>query len=198
MDTDVDRGLPLLRAGAPPLPALWGCGRVGLAPAGLAGQRCPSSAGGDGRLLASLPGRYCRRIGPSRRWPFGESRTVVVALMGLLRGGHRKPPADRFRNLHRGLRLPCSPSSIASSRIPCCGQRPPRPAAMGKVSPPNVTTPGRSAVNGLNQSAGPFVPPIPPVPSGGSPAWGAYTYTSSTAGTFSITASGDGTTITVP
>jgi len=31
-----------------------------------------------------------------------------------------------------------------------------------------------------------------------SPAWGAYTYTSSTAGTFSVTATGDGTTITVP
>src|SRR5215471_9929267 len=54
------------------------------------------------------------------------------------------------------------------------------------------------AVNRLNQSAGPFVPSIP-VPSWeGSPAWGAYVYTSSTAGTFSITATGDGTTITAP
>ena len=52
------------------------------------------------------------------------------------------------------------------------------------------------AVNRLNQSAGPFVPSIP-VPSWeGSPAWGAYVYTSSTAGTFSITAMGDGTTVT--
>ncbi len=34
---------------------------------------------------------------------------------------------------------------------------------------------------------------------GGSPAWsGTYTYTSSSTGTFSITANGDGTTITVP
>ena len=48
------------------------------------------------------------------------------------------------------------------------------------------------AVNGLNESAGPFVPSIPMPASGGSPAWGAYTYTSSTAGTFSITATGDG------
>ena len=33
----------------------------------------------------------------------------------------------------------------------------------------------------------------------GSPVWsGAYTYTSSSTGTFSITANGDGTTVTVP
>jgi general secretion pathway protein G len=55
-----------------------------------------------------------------------------------------------------------------------------------------------TATNRLNWSAGPFLPLVPNPPRGGSPAWGAYTYTSSTAGTFSITASGDGTTITVP
>ena len=55
-----------------------------------------------------------------------------------------------------------------------------------------------TATNRLYWSAGPFMPLIPGPPRGGSPAWGAYTYTSSTAGTFSLTASGDGTTITVP
>jgi len=55
-----------------------------------------------------------------------------------------------------------------------------------------------TAVNGLNQSAGPFVTSIPAPPWGGSPAWGAYTYTSSTVGTFSITATGDGTTVSAP
>ena len=54
------------------------------------------------------------------------------------------------------------------------------------------------AVNGRNESAGPFVTSIPHPPLGGSPAWGAYTYTSSTAGTFSIIATGDGTTVTAP
>ena len=58
-----------------------------------------------------------------------------------------------------------------------------------------LTTP---AVNGLNQSAGPFMASVPAAPPGGTPAWGAYNYTSSTAGTFSITTTGDGTTITVP
>ena len=53
------------------------------------------------------------------------------------------------------------------------------------------------AVNGRNESAGPFVSSFPNPPQGGSPAWGgAYTYTSSTAGTFSITAVGDFATVT--
>jgi Tfp pilus assembly protein PilE len=54
------------------------------------------------------------------------------------------------------------------------------------------------AVNERNQSAGPFVTTVPPPPSGGTPAWGAYAYTSSSVGTFSITAVGDGTTVTLP
>jgi Tfp pilus assembly protein PilE len=57
----------------------------------------------------------------------------------------------------------------------------------------------RPAVNDRNQSAGPFITTMPQPPYGGTPAWGAaYTYTPSNTGTFSITATGDGTTITVP
>ena len=58
----------------------------------------------------------------------------------------------------------------------------------------------RPAVNDRNQSAGPFITTVPQPPYGGSPAWGAsYTYTPNAgAGTFSISATGDGTTITVP
>jgi len=70
-------------------------------------------------------------------------------------------------------------------------------AHMGML-PPALTVLSSAAVNGLNQSAGPFVPFIPMPSSGGSPDWGAYLYTSSTAGTFSITATGDGTTVTAP
>jgi len=54
------------------------------------------------------------------------------------------------------------------------------------------------AVNGLGQSAGPFMASVPVPPPGGTPSWSPYTYTSSVAGTFSITASGDGTTIVNP
>jgi type II secretion system protein G len=53
--------------------------------------------------------------------------------------------------------------------------------------------------NGLGQNAGPFLARVPTPPPGGSPAWsGTYTYTSSTTGTFSVSANGDSTTITVP
>ena len=70
-------------------------------------------------------------------------------------------------------------------------------AHMGNL-PAALTDLTSAAVNGLNQSAGPFMASVPQPPPGGSPAWGAYTYTSSTAGTFSIVATGDGTTVTVP
>ena len=43
-------------------------------------------------------------------------------------------------------------------------------------------------------SGGPFMKSVPAQPAG----WGAYTYTSATDGTFTITTSGDGTTVNVP
>jgi predicted transcriptional regulator len=52
----------------------------------------------------------------------------------------------------------------------------------------------------LGQTAGPFIGSVPTPPGGGSPTWSAYTaaYSSSSDGTFSLTASGDGTTVIVP
>jgi type II secretion system protein G len=72
-------------------------------------------------------------------------------------------------------------------------------AHMGSL-PAALTALTSAAVNGSNQSAGPFLGRVPVPPPGGSPAWGAaYTYTPNAgAGTFTITATGDGTTITVP
>jgi len=70
-------------------------------------------------------------------------------------------------------------------------------AHMGAL-PAALTDLTAAAVNGLNQSAGPFMANVPAPPPGGTPAWGAYGYASTTAGTFTITATGDGTTITVP
>ncbi len=48
--------------------------------------------------------------------------------------------------------------------------------------------------NSLNQTAGPFMASIPSGPVG----WGAYAYTSTTSGTFTITNAGDGTTVSLP
>ena len=52
--------------------------------------------------------------------------------------------------------------------------------------------------NSLGQVAGPFMPSTPTPPAGGSPAWTSYSYTSTVTGSFSITTSGDGTTVAAP
>ena len=70
-------------------------------------------------------------------------------------------------------------------------------AHMGSL-PGALTALTSAAVNGLNQSAGPFMASVPTAPPGGTPAWGAYGYASSTAGTFTVTGTGDGTTLTYP
>ena len=70
-------------------------------------------------------------------------------------------------------------------------------AHMGSL-PAALTDLTSAAVNGLGQSAGPFVSRVPSVPAGGTPAWGAYTYASATTGTFTVTGTGDGTTLTYP
>jgi type II secretion system protein G len=52
-----------------------------------------------------------------------------------------------------------------------------------------------AVTNGQGQQAGPFMASVPPQPSG----WSAYTYTANTAtGVFTISASGDGTTVSLP
>ncbi len=72
-------------------------------------------------------------------------------------------------------------------------------AHMGTL-PTALTDLTAQATNGLNQVAGPFMGSIPVPPPGGSPAWGAnYTYApNAAAGTFTVSATGDSTTITVP
>jgi type II secretion system protein G len=70
-------------------------------------------------------------------------------------------------------------------------------AHMGSL-PAALTALTAPAINGLNQSAGPFMASVPAPPPGGTPAWGAYGYASSTAGTFTVTGTGDGTTLSYP
>ena len=52
--------------------------------------------------------------------------------------------------------------------------------------------------NSLGQVAGPFMPGTPTPPSGGTPAWSSYSYTSTATGSFTVSASGDGTTVVAP
>lgn len=60
--------------------------------------------------------------------------------------------------------------------------------------PPTLGALNSPAVNGLGQTAGPFLPLTPTPPAG----WTGYTYTSTTDGAFNITASGDGATVSLP
>jgi type II secretion system protein G len=55
-----------------------------------------------------------------------------------------------------------------------------------------------TVTNAQSQTGGPFMNSLPTAPSGGSPTWGAYTLTTNTNGTFSLSSSGDGTTVTIP
>ncbi len=67
-------------------------------------------------------------------------------------------------------------------------------AHMGTL-PPDLAALNSAVTNSLNQSAGPFMAATPPTPAG----WSAtYGYSSTAAGTFTISATGDGTTISVP
>jgi type II secretion system protein G len=65
--------------------------------------------------------------------------------------------------------------------------------------PANLTDLTVTVSNAQSQTAGPFMGTVPTAPGGGSPTWGTYAYTpSASAGTFTLSASGDGTTISVP
>ena len=67
-------------------------------------------------------------------------------------------------------------------------------AHMGAV-PTALTQLTSQVTNGQGQIAGPFMASVPPQPSN----WSAYSYAANTAtGTFTISATGDGTTVTVP
>jgi type II secretion system protein G len=70
-------------------------------------------------------------------------------------------------------------------------------AHMGSL-PSGLADLNSAQTNAQGQTAGPFMPSTPTPPPGGNPNWSSYGYTSNANGTFNVSASGDGTTITLP
>src|SRR5499433_1844472 len=66
-------------------------------------------------------------------------------------------------------------------------------AHMGSL-PAALTNLTSVVTNSLGQTAGPFLASVPTGPAG----WGAYSYSSTTSGTFNISNAGDGTTVSLP
>ena len=114
---------------------------------------------------------------------------IVVAIIGIL-AAIAIPLYANVQTRARIAKAQADTRTLASAVSIYTAHMGALPAALTALTAP--------ATNGLNQVGGPFMASVPAPPPGGTPAWGAYAYTSSTAGTFSITATGDGTTITVP
>jgi type II secretion system protein G len=114
---------------------------------------------------------------------------IVVAIIGIL-AAIAIPLYANVQSRARVAKAQADVRTLASSVTIYNTHMGALPAALTDLTSP--------AVNGFGQSAGPFLASVPNPPAGGSPAWGAYAYTSSTVGTYSITATGDGTTVTVP
>jgi prepilin-type N-terminal cleavage/methylation domain-containing protein len=114
---------------------------------------------------------------------------IVVAIIGIL-AAIATPLWANVQARSRVAKAQADTRALASQVIMYAAHMGSLPSALADLT--------SVAVNPVGQSAGPFLAAVPAPPPDGSPAWAGYTYSATTFGTFSITATGDGTTIVVP
>ena len=109
---------------------------------------------------------------------------IVVAIIGILTA-IAFPLYANIQARARVAKAQADARTLASAVVVYSAHTGGMPTALTQLSSAVV-------VNGV--SAGPFVSPIPPPPTG----WAAYGYTLNVDGSFTITTTGDGATVSVP